>query len=211
MNRTSSTGAPLENRRSSASGVTLAELMVAMSILTLVALGILTSMVQLRKQGEVIIYQILAQATAEGLMEQIRRSSYIDLSDVTNHPPVELMFISANADNRANVETIMQRWHTDATTFDEVGALSDPADPASPLLGVLMDVDYTDASGNLIRRRRYMKMKINLTHTVNANKDAVQIVLRYQWQVPDRKGADGTGVYYAQREVRSVVSKMPTY
>lgn len=191
--------------------MTLVEMMVAIMILTIVSLGIATSLVQLRKQGEVIIYQILAQATAEGLMEQIRRASYADLSDVTNHPPVELMFISTNAANRASVETSLQQWHTDDTTFDEIGALSDPANPDSPRLGTLMDVDYTDASGSVIRRRRYMKMKINLTHSLNANKDAVQITLRYQWQVPDRKGAGGSEIYYAQREVRSVVSKMPTY
>lgn len=198
-------------RLSSTAGITLVELVVAISILTVMSLGICTSLIQLRKQGEVIIYQILAQSTAEGLMEQIRRTSYADLSDVTDNPDVELMFVNATGANRVNVETLMQRWHSDDTTYDDVGALSDPSDPASAKLGVLMDVDYTDAGGNVIRRRRYMKMKINLTHSLNANKDAVQIVLRYQWEVPDRKGASGTQTYYAKREVRSVVSKMPSY
>lgn len=199
------------DRRYSERGVTLVETMVAIMILTVFSLGIATSLVQLRKQGEVGIYQILAQSTAEGLMEQVRRSSFSDLSDMTGNPPVELMFINANTDNRANVETLSLDWLTDDTTFIEVGALSDPDDPDSEKLGVLMDVDYEDASGNIIRRRRYMKMRINLTRSLNATVDAVQIVLRYQWQVPDRKGSDGTGVYYAQREIRSVVSKMPTY
>lgn len=202
---------PQAKRLSPTAAVTLVEMTVAIAILTIMSLGILTSLIQLRRQGEVIIYQILAQATAEGLVEQIRRASYADLSDVTTNPDVELMFVNATAANRVSVETQMQRWHSDDTTYDDIGALSDPSDPDSAKLGVLMDVDYTDANGKIIRRRRYMKMKINLTHSLNANKDAVQIVLRYQWEVPDRKGSNGTEVYYSKREVRSVVSKMPSY
>lgn len=187
--------------------------MIAMFVFTLVSTGIATSLFQLRKAGENSISQVLAQATAEGLLEQVRRINYTELSDFTTvpAPAVDLLFINVNASNRASVEPMTLDWATNDTDYTEIGARSDPADPASAKLGVLLDVDYQDSSGKLIRARRYMKMKINLTRSLNANKDAVQVCLRFQWAVPDRHTNSGDFIYYASREIRSVISKMPTY
>lgn len=200
-----------ERRRHSQAGVTLVEVMVAMLVFVMVAIGITTSLIQLRRQGENNISQVLAQAIAEGLLEQVRRTSYSDLSDVDTNPPVQLLFIDANIANNATVQPFSLAWATDDTTYTEIGVRTDPTDLTSPILGMLMDVDYKDASGNLIRARRYMKMKVNLRHSLNANKDAVEVRLKYQWAVPERRNADWSYVYFPSREIRSVVSKIPTY
>lgn len=192
-------------------GATLTEVMIAMLVFMLVAIGITSSLIQLRKQGENAICQVLAQTTAEGLLEQVRRTNYTNLSDVTTHPPVELLFINSNSSNRASVEPFSLAWALNDTDYTDIGARSDPSDPASAKLGILLDVDYNDASGGLIRAKRFMKMKINLTHALNANQDAVQVCLRFQWAVPDRRTASGGSLYYASREIRTVISKMPTY
>ena len=197
-------------------GVTLVEVMIAMGIFMMLSSAIATTLIQLRRQGENSVSLALADATAEGLLEQVRRTNYGALSDLsgTSNTSVDLLFIDVNASNRATVQPYPFTWSPDDTTFHAIGAMVDPTvtpDSAIQFRGVLLDVDYKDTLGNTIRPRRYMPMKINLTRTVNANLDAVQVCLRYQWAVPDRVSATGGIVYYPPREIRTIISKMPTY
>jgi type II secretory pathway pseudopilin PulG len=197
--------------RASRAGTTLVEVMIALLIFLLVAIGIASSLIQLRKQGENTICQVLAQTVAEGLLEQIRRTSFTNLSDVTTNPPVPLLFINANSGNYASVEPFSMPCGSDATTFTDIGARTIPGDLTSAIQGVLLDVDYKNSAGTLIRPRRFMKMRANLTHSVNTNKDVVQVTLKFQWAVPDRRTAAGGLIYYETREIRTVISQMPTY
>lgn len=190
----------------------MVEVMIALLIFLLVAIGIATSLVQLRKQGENTICQVLAQTIAEGLLEQVRRTPFTTLSDVTLNPPVPILFINADTTtNYAVVEPFSLAWASDDTTFTDIGARTIPGDLTSAIKGVLLDVDYKNSSGTIIRPRRYMKMRANLRHTVNTNQDVVQVVLRFQWAVPDRRTSSGGTLYYETREIRTVISQMPTY
>ena len=56
--------------------------------------------------------------------------------------------------------------------------MANPLDPASPILGVLLDIEYKVGT-QVIRPARYMKMKVNITRNINAGNDNVEVVLTY--------------------------------
>ena len=229
---------PLRNH-AGRTGATLVEMMVGMVLFALVASGIATSLIQLRKQSENAMCQIMAQSVAEGLLEQIRRAGFSTLSDFSpadvvkpddcpssgteiaglTPPPspvplvtyrsVELKFIAVGTGNFAEVQTSNLYWANGPDAFVNVGARVDASDLTSSVLGVVLDMDYRNASGQIVRPRRYMPMRVNITRTLNADSNAVHITLRYQWQQPDRRA--GALVYFPVRELRTVVPKVSTY
>jgi type II secretory pathway pseudopilin PulG len=224
--------------RGRTTGATLAEMMIAMIIFALVSMGLTTSLLQQRKQSEKAMSQVIAQSIAEGILEQIRRAGFASLSNFDafdtvapddcpaagtetavdpatsavykTYRSVELKFIGVGADNYATVQTFNLYWATDNTLYMEVGERSDPDDLTSAMLGVVLDMDYK-VGATVLRPRRYMKMIVNLTRTMNANKTAVEIVLHYQWAIPERRTGAGQPIYYSEREIRTIVSKIATY
>lgn len=219
-------------------GATLVEMMIGMMLFALVAMGVGTSLLQQRKQSERAMSQVIAQSIAEGILEQIRRAGFVSLSNFdafdTTRPEdcpvsgtetavnpstsatyntyrsVELKFLGIRSDNYASVQTFTLYWAADNTLYAEVGERSDPEDLTSPILGVVLDMDYK-SGGTVLRPRRYMRMLINITRTMNANKTAVEIALRYRWAIPERLSSTGQPIYYTEREIRTIVSKIATY
>lgn len=220
-------------------GVTLVETMVAMILFITVSVSITSAVVQMRKQAENTMSQALAESVAEGILEQIRQMGFTALSDlsvayasaptdfpgpssnyemttsggvsVNSYQSVPLKFLCVASNNHVDIQDFNLYWAAYTSSLSELGARADPSDPASTVLGILVDVDYTNNAGSvIINPRRYMKMKVSILRTVNANSDAVTVALNYQWQQPDRR-IGTTPIYFSQREIRTVVSKIPTY
>jgi len=221
---------------SSGRGFSLAEVLVGMMIFAFLSLGISVSMIKQRKDSENAMCQTLAQATAGGIIEQVRRTGFTTLSDFTaaaataptdypytttdgekdsgsnlNYRSLTVMFIGQTSDNFAEVQEFNLYWANVASPqLYSTGARVDRTDNTSTILGVLVDVDHRDSSGNVIHSRRYMPMQVSITRALNANKDAVEVTLRYRWAKPDvLSGA--TPTYYSTRSLRTVISKIPTY
>jgi len=212
--------------------------MVAMVILGFLSVGIALSMTQQRKDSENAMCQTLAQATAEGILDQVRRAGFTRLSDFTavTLPPTNdypynsssgetatnasgtystyqslpVAFIGVTTDNYGDIQDFNLYWAKNATSLCSIGARSDKNDPTSPILGVVVDVDYKDSGGNVIRPRRYLKMQVAITRVLNANQDALEVTLYYRWAKPDVPGS-GTPTYYATRSLRTIISKISTY
>jgi len=209
--------------------------MVGAFLFMLVSTGICTSILQQRAASENAMSQVIADSIAEGIVEQIRRAGFSNLSNyvafdtvapddcpaagtetavdaVTSatyntYRSVELKFLGVGANNYATVQTFNLYWAANNALYVEVGERSDPGDLTSAMIGVVLDMDYKVGS-TVIRPRRYMKMKVNLTRTMNTNKTAVEIVLRYQWAKPEKLGQIA---YTTIKEVRTIVSKVATY
>jgi hypothetical protein len=207
-----------------------------MLIFSFLSVGIAISMIQQRKDSENAMCQTLAQATAEGILDQVRRAGFTTLSDFTasavlgDYPytasngetatdasgtyvtycSLPIAFIGVTNNNYAEVQEFNLYWAGNAATLCDVGARSDASDITSLIFGVLMDVDYKDSGGNIIRPRRYMKMRVGITRVLNTNKDAVEVTLCYRWAKPDVPGG-GASTYYSTRSLRTVISKISTY
>lgn len=88
----------LSTSRKSAAAVTLVEIMVAMTLMTVVMLGFITTFLQSRRMTEGSVLQAAATSLVYGMIEQMKGLSYTDLlpstgvdedapSDVKDHPP----------------------------------------------------------------------------------------------------------------------------
>jgi len=212
-------------------GTTLVETMCALILFVVVAVGISASLIQIRKMSENDMSQTVAQTVAEGIIEQIQRMSFADLSDTTanvasmpddfpndnNHEAnwccVPLKFIGVANDNHAAVQNFSLYWatNTTATPFTQIGEREDPNVLTSAIRGIVLDVEFQDSAGVLIRPRRYMKMGVNLARSIDSSGSMVAITLKYQWEVPNKKASNGIDPVYLTREIRFVKSNMPTY
>lgn len=237
MNQNATLSARRSRRR--LAGSSLAEMMIAMVLFALVSMGIGTSFIHQRKHSENAMSHAMADSMAQGLLEQIRRAGFASLSNMTpafsdapadcpvsgtetvldpstgtpvnSYRSVELKFLGIDTDNYATVQTFNLYWASDPANVVQVGARADPDDPASEILGVVLDVDHRDSANKVLRQRRYMPMRVSLTRNLNADKNAVFITLRYQWAKPLGRDAGGIPFYYPAREVHAVVSKISTY
>lgn len=210
--------------------------MVGMVIFSFLSLGISISMIRQRKDSENAMCQTLAQATAEGILEQVRRAGFTTLSDFSvaaatapadypytvaggekdsasalTYRSLPVMFIGATTANFAEVQEFNLYWaDIAAPLLCPIGARADRDDNTSTILGVLVDVDHRHSSGSVIRARRFMMMEVSITRALNANKNAVEVTLRFRWAKPDVLTA-GPPSYYSTRSLRTVISKIPTY
>ena len=231
-------------KRGRRAGSTLVEVLVSMIMFALVSMGITASLIQQRKQSENALYLTNAQATAEGILDQIKRLGFTNLSDFTKafasapddypsgsgvgetaldssstsyitYRSVPLIFIGEgpikNGLQTGYPQDFNLYWAADTTNFFEIGARVDPDDLKTPIIGVLADLSYNDSSATVLRASRYMKMFVSITRRLNANKDTVEVTLRYKWAIPDRRTASGALIYYSSRELRAIVSKISTY
>jgi hypothetical protein len=195
--------------RGEIAGVTLVETLVALGLFSLMALGSLSALIQTRKMSEDNVAQATAAVIAQGIIEQVQLNPYEAVSDTTSSPNLELKFTGANTNNLASIQQYDLPWAPNATTFTEIGARVNPADTSSPILGVLLDLDYKVGT-TVIRPGRYMKMRVNIRRTANPNNDNVEIILTYSWQPPSRNNGVGTQTYLT-RELRTIRSQAPSY
>ncbi len=168
-------------------GVTLVELMVSMGILAVVAGGVMASMLYSQRLAQSNLAQSYAAITAQSIIEQLVRLPADTLTDETT-TGAEILIPYVTSSNNTSLERISVPWSTDDDVFTDIG----PAE--NPTQGILVDAAYIPA-GNKIRPERYMRFRVNLERTVEAAEHRVSIVLRYQWEVPDRRADDGAPVY----------------
>ena len=189
--------------------MTLVEVMVAFGLFSIMALGSLSALIQTRKMSEDNVAQATAAVIAQGIIEQVHLNPYAAVADTTSSPNLELKFTGSSTNNLASIQQYDLPWDTNATTFTQIGARVDPADSSSPILGVLLDLDYK-VDSTVIRPGRYMKMRVNIRRTVNPGNDNVEIILIYSWQPPSRNNGVGTETYLT-RELRTIRSQAPSY
>ena len=192
-----------------ASGFTLVEIMIAFGVFSIMALGSITALLQTRRMSEDNVAQATAAVIAQGIIEQVQLNGYSAIADTATTPNLELKFTGANTNNLASIQQYDLPWAADAATFTAIGARVDPEDPASAILGVLLDLDYK-VGATVVRPARYMKMRVNIRRTVHSGDDNVEIVLTYQWQPPSRNALAADNVYLT-REIRTIRSQAPSY
>jgi len=192
--------------RKNHSGFTLVEVMVSTVLFTMMAVATLSAILQSRRMSEDNVAQATASVIAQGILEQVQLNPYDDIASAAN---LALKFTGVNNNNLASIQQQSLPWDPDSTTFRFIGALSDPANPASAILGVLIDTAYMDGA-TVIRPARYMNMQINITRTLRANLDNVEVVLAYRWQPPSRN-LPGQPATYVTREIRTIRSEAPSF
>jgi len=122
-------------------GFTLVEIMIAFGVFSIMALGSITALLQTRRMSEDNVAQATAAVIAQGIIEQVQLNGYSAIADTATTPNLELKFTGANTNNLASIQQYDLPWAADAATFTAIGARVDPEDPASAILGVLLDLD----------------------------------------------------------------------
>lgn len=185
--------------------MTLLEVVISSFLFTLMAVSILTALVQSRKMAENNVAQTTAAVIAQGIMEQVQLVGYTPL---TTDATLPISFTGPSTNNLSAIQNFDLPWASDSTTFTDIGSHADPADLSTPIVGILVDMPYINGS-TVIRPARYMKMKVNLQRTLHATDDNVEIVLTYGWQPPSGNGVSSSR--YITREIRTIRSQAPSY
>jgi prepilin-type N-terminal cleavage/methylation domain-containing protein len=181
-------------RYSNTSGMTMVELMVTVVLFALFASGLLAGFIQTRKISESNLYEVSAQTIAQSIMEQIVRIPPSMLADSTL-TSVTIKLPSLTSDNRTSLADFSLPWAGDSTTYTAIGNTAQ---------GVLIDAEYKSSTAT-IRPSRYMLMRINMQRTIENTENRIRVVVRYQWETPERKNSDGS-VIYRSGEMRTVRS-----
>lgn len=186
--------------------MTLVEIIIAMALFTIMSLGTIAGMVQVRKMSESNAFQVAAESVAQGIIERIQVTGY---ANVTTDATLPLEFMGYDTTrNLCTVQTFNLTWAPDATTFTDIGELINPANQAAGVRGILLDTEFR--SGSLVvRPRKYMNMRVNLRRTPHSNDDNVEILLTYSWQPPNRTGTSDAD--FITREIRTVRSEANSY
>jgi hypothetical protein len=161
--------------------------MISIGIFGLVAGGVMASMLYSQRLAESNLAQSYAGITGQSIIEQIVRLPADTLTDETA-TGVEILIPFVTTGNNTSLERISVPWSTSDDTFTEIGPDGDPTK------GILVDAAYIPASQQ-IRPERHMRFRVNLQRTIERSDHRVGLVLRYQWEVPDRKGTGGTPVF----------------
>ena len=186
--------------------MTLVEIIVSMTLFTVMALGAIAGMVQVRKMSESNVFQVSAETVAKGIIERIQVTGYANVAtDATL--PLEFMGYDAST-NLCTVQTFNLTWAPDATTFTDIGEMINPANQAAGVRGVLLDTEFRNGA-TVIRPRKYMNVRVNLRRTLHVNDDNVEILLTYSWQPPNRRGTSNAA--FITREIRTVRSEANSY
>jgi hypothetical protein len=185
--------------------MSLLEVAIGSFLFTMMAVSILTALLQSRKMAENNVAQITAAAIAQSIMEQVQLLNY---STLTTNTIISLSFIGPDSSNQTVVQNFDLSWAPDSTTFTPIGSRADPTDPLSPIIGVLIDLAYKNGA-TVIRPARYMRMNVNLQRNIHTVDDNVEVILTYSWQPPSGNGA--TSSRYITREIRTIRSQAPSY
>jgi len=161
--------------------------MVSLGILGIVAGGILSALLYSQRIAASNLDQSYAAITAQSIIEQIVRQPVERLRQ-EGLAGIDIFMPFVEPDNSTSLRRTLIPFSDDPTVFTDIGPEGNAA------LGILVDAAY-QANGNIIRPERYMPFRVNLSRQVEATESRVSFVLRYQWAVPDRKGADQTPIY----------------
>jgi type II secretory pathway pseudopilin PulG len=175
--------------------MTLVEVMVSIAIFAVMASSLLAGFLFSLRLSENNLAQAYANSTAQSVVEQIVCVSPALLTSSTE-AGVEIKVPVLNDSNYTTMPAFTLPWATDDTTYTTV--LTSPQ-------GVLADAAYVAAS-QTIRPERYLPIEFNLQRTIQSDLTSVHILLRYRWQIPDRRNADGTPIWLSG-ELRTIRSK----
>ena len=181
--------------------MTLVEAVIALMIFGVMAGGVVSGLIFSRKHAENNLAQSYAQITAQSIIEQIVRVPTSILEDAAQSG-VRILIPFVTDDNTVTMQDIQIPWTT-SDLFTDVGPEDDPS------RGVLVDVAYI-AEGNTIRPMRYMKLRVNLQRFVDTADSRTTIRLRYEYEIPDRKGPDGEPLFQSG-ELRTVRSRAESF
>jgi len=177
------------NRFRQRSGVTLVEMLVAMSILTLVGVGLLSGFVQTRRMTEGSIYLNSATTVAQGYIEQIKNMEFASL----DQNPLPTLFDRGTSDSLSispNVADIsVGDPNTDVPNVKRFDLNNTPDDTSDDLL--LTFYAYIE----------------DLTDEANRVGECRRISLRYSYS--QNNGAGGTLSY--TNTISSIRSEVPTF
>lgn len=174
--------------------MTLVEVAVSFSVFAVAATGVVASLIQARRLSESNLAQGYAHSTAQAIIEEIIRVPPSMLADDTLMS-IEVKWAKLTDLNYTSLEDDDLPWATDDSTYTEIGTTA---------AGILTDAAYI-ADSNEIRPERFMRMRFNLQREIESNQNRVRIVLRYQWEVPDRKGTNGDPIFL-NGEIRTIRS-----
>lgn len=174
--------------------MTLIEVAVSFAIFAFLATGVVAGIIQARRLSESNLAQSYAHSTAQAVMEEVIRVPPSMLADEAL-TAIDVKLAQLTDLNYTSLEDFSLAWAADDTTFVEIGTTD---------AGILTDAAYI-ANSNTIRPERFMRMRLNLQRTIESNQNRVRIVLRYQWEVPDRKGTNGAPIYLSG-EIRTIRS-----
>jgi type II secretory pathway pseudopilin PulG len=185
------------------SALTLIEVMIAVTMFAILMAGALVAVLQTRRMAENNIGMAVARTVAQGIIEQARLESPVIREPGASSLPIR--FIGTDSMNFAAISQRQLPIETDPDVWTRVGALKNPADPSSEILGVLLDVQQKDALGNVIRPAKYMEMEVNFRVTANESvRRYAAVELRYRWKSPVRR-TDGSDHGWITREVRTAI------
>ena len=185
--------------------MSLIEVMISMGLVTILVLGAIGGMLQVRKMSDGNAFQAAAEAVAQGIIERIQVTGY---TSVATDATLPLEFMAYNSSNLCTVQTFDLTWAANATTFTDIGEMINPANPSAGVRGILVDMEFRNGS-TVVRPRKYMNMRVNLQRTLHANDDNVEILLTYSWQPPLYALVGGTK--FVTREIRTVRSEANSY
>ncbi|BET68110.1 hypothetical protein ASA1KI_30280 [Opitutales bacterium ASA1] len=174
--------------------MTLVEVMVSFGIFAFAATGVVSGILQVQKLSLGNLAQSYAHSTAQSVMEELIRMPPARLADATQ-ASVAIKLPTLTSANTTTFVDFELPWASDATTFTNLGSNS---------AGVLTDAAYI-ADSNTIRPDRYLPMRMNLQRTIETDNNRVLVVVRYQWQIPDRKTSSGASIFLSG-ELRTVRS-----
>ncbi len=192
--------------------MTIVEVMISFVVFIMLAMGTLSAVLQSRKISEDNVAQATAAVVAQGIIEQVQLNPYADITDptATNYPNLYFKFNGTDFNNLVNIQQDNVPWNL--ATFSDIGAHTIPTDPTSPILGVLIDVQYMAADGvTIIRPARYMKMQVIATRTIDSANNNVEVVLTYRWQPPSRNNPGIATPTWITRELRTIRSEASSY
>lgn len=169
--------------------------MISVGLFAILASSLLAGFLFTRRLSENNLAQGYAHSTAQSIVEQIVCVSPTLLASASE-TGVEIKMPVLNASNYTTMPAFTLPWAADDSTFTTV--LTSPE-------GVLVDAAYI-ASSHTIRPERYMPIEFNLQRVIPDDLTRVHIVLRYRWQIPDRRNADGSPIWLSG-ELRTIRSK----
>jgi prepilin-type N-terminal cleavage/methylation domain-containing protein len=195
-------------RKTRDKGLTLVEVMIAVLIFGIMFAGVLSAITQTHRFAERNMAMAVARSVAQGIIEQARlEAAEIRRPTATTLP---LRFIGNDVNNFAAISQRNIPIEAVPGVWTAVGALEDPTDPASAVLGVLLDAEQRDASNNIIRPAKYMDMEVNFRITANEDvRRYLTVELRYRW-IPPVNQLSGSA-NWIEREVRTAIAYSSTF
>jgi prepilin-type N-terminal cleavage/methylation domain-containing protein len=170
------------------SGFTLVESVVSLGVFSLLALGIINLVLQLRRIAENNVYENTGLTMAQGYIEQIRSLPYNELVAAANSDTAVLRLLGANGGGTVLTDSTGGALNNDEWTRETV----------------FLD---RDANGNDTQplQFRFHVLLTDLRPVTAINASGVEIALTYELTLPDGRNRS------LRRSLRTVRSVVPTY